>query len=403
MKRLRLLVWDEAIISGGVEVLRLNLLPALHALCEEVVWIVPDHILPVWREMLPKAPNFRIVSLFWPRRSWQRFASGLLRRLSGSLRGVSKLETALRNARLRALIRTHRMDAVLTTCVYSAPLPTVQVPVGGILHDVSPLLENAILANFQHWMNRAQLIFAVSKFTANTLRAKWPDHRAELISVASAARAVIAERETHRAVCVEPTRKAPIFYYPAGIAQNKGHDTLLEACVLLANRGVAFCLILTGLGTQSLAEEVALTHAAQERARQVYLQNFSVLSGRVRLMGYVDREAVKAYFTQCDVVVLPTEYEGFGLPLVEALEYGKLVVATDIPPFQEQLDTYQSHDRAILVPVRDSVLLAGAMHRALAMEPRCLPAPQVEQRLAKRTWNHVASEVVDAFASVLQQ
>jgi glycosyltransferase involved in cell wall biosynthesis len=34
-------------------------------------------------------------------------------------------------------------------------------------------------------------------------------------------------------------------------------------------------------------------------------------------------------------VVFPSEYEGFGIPIIEAMSFGKRVLATDIPIFRE--------------------------------------------------------------------
>lgn len=50
-------------------------------------------------------------------------------------------------------------------------------------------------------------------------------------------------------------------------------------------------------------------------------------SGAIRNLGYIDQDAWSAELASCDVVVVPSKMEGFGLPLLEAIGAGKRVVA----------------------------------------------------------------------------
>jgi hypothetical protein len=43
---MRLLVFDEAFFCGGLQILCLNLLPALSQFCEILVWVVPNYLQP---------------------------------------------------------------------------------------------------------------------------------------------------------------------------------------------------------------------------------------------------------------------------------------------------------------------------------------------------------------------
>ena len=58
-------------------------------------------------------------------------------------------------------------------------------------------------------------------------------------------------------------------------------------------------------------------------------------AGWLRRPGYVDDDALAALYRGALAVVCPSRYEGFGLPLVEALAAGAPVVASDIPVFRE--------------------------------------------------------------------
>ena len=57
------------------------------------------------------------------------------------------------------------------------------------------------------------------------------------------------------------------------------------------------------------------------------------LEKKVKLLGFVKDEEVAAYFTACDIFVLPSvqKTEAFGIVQIEAMSCGKPVVATKIP------------------------------------------------------------------------
>ena len=51
--------------------------------------------------------------------------------------------------------------------------------------------------------------------------------------------------------------------------------------------------------------------------------------------GYIPQEDVPAFYQQADLFCMSSIYEGFGMPIVEALTSGTPVVASDIPVLRE--------------------------------------------------------------------
>lgn len=52
------------------------------------------------------------------------------------------------------------------------------------------------------------------------------------------------------------------------------------------------------------------------------------MSGRIKLLGLMDRKLIKEELTKCDFFVHPSDYETFGVVLIEALAMGKPVLAS---------------------------------------------------------------------------
>ena len=59
------------------------------------------------------------------------------------------------------------------------------------------------------------------------------------------------------------------------------------------------------------------------------------LGHNIRVLPFVDRPVLAALYRRASLVLLPSEREGFGLPLVEAMACGISVVASDLPVLRE--------------------------------------------------------------------
>jgi len=107
----------------------------------------------------------------------------------------------------------------------------------------------------------------------------------------------------------------------------------------------------------------------------------------VRLTGAVSDEQLAAIYTGAHALIFPSDDEGFGLPLVEALACGTPVAACDVPAVREVLD-----GRGALADVGD---LEGLI---LAAEGAQRPAPPPP----RWTWEDAAHATWDVYEEALR-
>jgi len=117
------------------------------------------------------------------------------------------------------------------------------------------------------------------------------------------------------------------------------------------------------------------------------------LGERVRCVGYVEHRELVALYRGAAAFVYPTLYEGFGLPVLEAMACGTPVIAGDTPAVREV-----AGDGALLVNPRDVVGLAGAMRRVLVQHDL---AAQLRERGQARArgfrWRTAAEATLRAY------
>jgi glycosyltransferase involved in cell wall biosynthesis len=146
---------------------------------------------------------------------------------------------------------------------------------------------------------------------------------------------------------LEPTG-APLILTVSRHVARKGLDVLLRALALLSRAGLDVRACLAGDGRllpdhRRLSAELGL-------------------SGRVAVPGHVSD--VAPYLRQADIFVLPSREEGSGsMALLEALQFGTAIVASDVDGIGEDLVDGR---QALLVEPGNTRALADALARLLA-------------------------------------
>ncbi len=164
---------------------------------------------------------------------------------------------------------------------------------------------------------------------------------------------------------------------------NKGIRTLVEA---LARTDENTRLILVD-SPQSDAKKWAVEHGCGDRLH---------LAGRVS-----DEELIRLY-RSATLVVVPSRYEGFGLPAAEAMACGTPVVSTDAGALREVMATGGGGET---VPKDDPDAMAAAIQRLLdAPERRAALGAQARDRVvAAYAWPSVAARTAQEYARVVAE
>ncbi len=121
------------------------------------------------------------------------------------------------------------------------------------------------------------------------------------------------------------------------------------------------------------------------------------LGDRLRFTGYVEAEALPAWYSAADLFVYPSLYEGFGLPPLEAMACGTAVIASDVSSLPEVIG-----DASLSVPPTDEAALADAMRRVLgdAALRADLRARGLE-RARRFCWERTAALTVAAYREAM--
>jgi len=249
-----------------------------------------------------------------------------------------------------SIVQTHGYKA--TTVAYLLRRLRVPWPWVGFFHGTTT---EDVKDRFYHWVDRrllgaAERIVVMSQAQARAFR--HCNGRVRVIYNAALAPPPAgppAERERLAALAGGLGR--PIVGVVGRLSPEKGVDLFLDACAVLARKGLAFSALVVGDGP--------------ERAHLEARSSDLGLASRVRFLGQVHN--VDVVYGNLDLVVLPSRSEGLPNTLLEAMQADVPVVATAVGGVPEAVG---ASGAAHLVAPGSAVALAEAIERALTQGDR---------------------------------
>lgn len=178
----------------------------------------------------------------------------------------------------------------------------------------------------------------------------------------------------------------PYLLYVGTLQPRKNLSRLIDAFCMLVEDGTAGSdLALVLAGKRGWMSEDILADAGK-----------AGIAGRVVLTGYVDEADLAALYSGATLFVMPSLYEGFCMPVLEAMACGTAVACSNTSSLPEV-----AGDAAIAFDPRDVADMARAIGRVLAnRELRAELVARGTKRSRQFTWSACARTVLDTLEQV---
>ena len=286
-------------------------------------------------------------------------------------------------------------EADIIFCTGEAYVPTRKARLVVTAHDAAYFEPSAHRQDASFWRQRlkwqllfrrlaarADMIHTVSQFSADRLGHFFPELQPRI-------------RVVHNAV-------TPHFFLPVAVAGSR----FLEAQGLNQRE---FVLIPGGLHFRKNADLVLAALPALLAAHpdfvavivnhsdSAYAARAVELGPRVHLLGFVEDAALHALYAAATVVWFPSLYEGFGLPVLEAMASGTPVVASNASSLPEIAGDAallaDAHDPADHVEKLSTLLKQSSLRETLSSAGRL--------RASAFTWRRAADQLKHHFDRIL--
>ena len=300
---------------------------------------------------------------------------------------------------LGGLVRRTRADLLHLPDPYGTPID-MRVPRVATCHDLIPLLFHRDYFGFRgartlQWLRdlaryrTARRIIAVSESTKCDL--------IEHVGVAAQDIDVIHHGVDHQRFHDRPQRDeqqqvadllgfaSPYLLYLGGGDARKNLPGLIDA---YAQSGLAAEIPLVLVGFLSKRQRGRVLEAVAERG----------VGASVHLRGHVADELVPALYRQCLIHVFPSLYEGFGLPVLEAMACGAPTITSAVSSLSEV-----AADAALIVDTGKPEALAAALAR-LAHDSELQAALKARgvARAGELTWQRCAKQTLQCYLRALE-
>jgi alpha-1,3-rhamnosyl/mannosyltransferase len=215
--------------------------------------------------------------------------------------------------------------------LHMSSMPTVSLPIVVTIHDVLhtsyPQFVSGRIDEIHHYYEQSSALFdgvlTVSEFSkkAITKYLHIPEKKIHSIYLDAPQNFRVLNEEWSKLIVKKKYNlQENYMIYPASFNPHKNHLNLLKAAALLRDdykKNVQ--LVLTGFASKG--------NNTYQSVLQ-FLKNNN-LDSQIRVLGYVPPEDMPHLYAASSCMVFPSLYEGFGIPLVEAMKAGCPIVCSD--------------------------------------------------------------------------
>jgi glycosyltransferase involved in cell wall biosynthesis len=249
------------------------------------------------------------------------------------------------------------------------------------VHDMSFELLPELEDRFDGWalrravpmaVRRAELVFTVSEWTKRDILRHYRLREEKVVVTLNGVSEVFGP-------CGPRLDRPPFLLFVGALRPRKDPVAALECYRLLGRTDLDLVMVGPDKGLRPQVEALVERHG---------------MSRRVHLLGHVTTAELAALYRSAQCFVFPSRYEGFGLPVLEAMASGTPVVASSSGAIPEV-----AGDACLLVPPSSPGDLADAVKVALSDRERLVE--EGLRRAAMFSWREVGRRTLDACLSVL--
>lgn len=230
----------------------------------------------------------------------------------------------------------HQLKVDLLLCPYTNPaLQESGIPTITIVHDLQHLAMPQAFS-WQEWLyrqlffyqltHRSTHIVCISEFTRQSMSQAFPNSKPKLQVIHHGnyrAKGVPQITEIQKVLIKYGLEQNKCFFYPANNWPHKNHRTLLKAFSQYHQHSQnPIDLVLTGAWLQP-----SCLSSEEEKIYRSHPQ--------IHVLGYVEAQTLESLWQGCFCLLFPSRYEGFGMPLVEAMYYHKPILCSQAASLPE--------------------------------------------------------------------
>ena len=349
---------------GGMETYANNLLIHLTAIDRQhryyfFVARYNRHLFNLQHPHVVKVRTLSLQGLRYAERGPARLAGNAGRRFPHLSRW---LVNAVASADMLYGIRKHKIDLWFCPLINLAPRH-VRIPCVVSIPDLLPEFHPEFFRkDLLEWSRKrypascrdATKIITLSEFSRSTMADRYgiPLEKIHVIPLAVGGEFYLSQDDLALdAVKAKYDLPSEYAFYPANTWPHKNHPILLKALHLLGvKHGRRLKCVFTGVARGG--------HDAFLKAAEEY-----DLTGQIHLLGYVEKRDMPLLYRGARFLVFPSLFEGFGLPLLEAMASDCPVLCSNVASIPEVVG-----DAALFFDPHDPEAIADTMHRILTDE-----------------------------------
>ena len=278
---------------------------------------------------------------------------------------------------------------------FDAPVRFHSIPVVATLHDAKYLQHAEFAPSLSAWkrvamrilyrdtIQRSARVLAVSEHAADDLERLFGGRRAEVIPLAADEVFRPAPAEVRADFRARYGLQRPYVLSVGEFRVHKNHERLVRA-----------------FAASEAARDhdlVVLGRRHPDGVRPEELAEAAGVADRVKVIDDASHGDLAAAYSEAALMALVSRYEGFGLPLLEAMQCGAPVLASSTTASAEVVG-----DAGLLVDPMDEAAIAAALDRVLTSpEEQERWREAGAQRAAEFSWERAARETLAVYRQVL--